>query len=188
MRGEPTLPPGVRRARLPSLSCCLPLPCRSCGCCAHAVGMCTLRADLPAAGRALRRARSDLRANSPSPFKHANPAHLFLPVAWRRTVVRAGDLCFLAASPLGLPWISIVPRGVRKCRELLWPSADFVAHYEITCPRRVLSNTENVASQIGNFFPNSREVFPKLDATLSHISNVIQFHLGLPLTSDPSRY
>jgi hypothetical protein len=102
------------------------------------------------------------------------------PRCLRRTVVRADDLCFLAASPLGLPWTSIVPRGVRKCPELLWPSTDFVAHYEITCPRRVLSNTENVASQIGNFFQNSREVFPKLDATLSHISDVIQFHLGLP--------
>jgi hypothetical protein len=185
MRGEPTLPPGgascsVAVSQLLFAAAMLVMWLLR-ACCRHVHFACRL----PAAGRALQRARSDLRANSPSPSKHVNPAHLFLPVAWRRTVVRADDLCFLAASPLGLPRVSIVPRGVRKCWELLCPSTDFVAHYEITCPRRVLSNTENVTSQIGNFFQNSREVFPKLDATLSHVSNVIQFHLGLPLTLGP---
>ena len=146
--------------------------------CALCVPIC-LQRDVPCDEREATSARTH-------PSVQARKSRASLPPrCLRRTVVRADDLCFLAASPLGLPRVSIVPRGVRKCWELLCPSTDFVAHYEITCPRRVLSNTENVAPQIGNFFQNSREVFPKLDATLSHVSNVIQFHLGLPLTLGP---
>ena len=151
-------------------------------CCRHVHFACRL----PAAGRALRRARSDLRANSSSPSKHVNPAHLFLPVACVEQSSAQTIFVFWRQARLACRGsLSFRDRSARRseCRELLWPSTDFVAHYEITCLRRVLSNTENVASQIGNFFPNRREVFPKLDATLSHISD--RYTVSLRSSVDP---
>ena len=185
MRGEPTLPPGgascsVAVSQLLFAAAMLVMWLLR-ACCRHVHFVCRFACSGTCLATSAKRPPRELTLSVQARKSRAS----LPPRCLRRTVVRADDLCFLAASPLGLPRVSIVPRGVRKCWELLCPSTDFVAHYEITCPRRVLSNTENVAPQIGNFFQNSREIFPKLDATLSHVSNVIQFHLGLPLTLGP---
>ena len=185
MRGEPTLPPSgascsVAVSQLLFAAAMLVMWLLR-ACCRHVHFACRFACSGTCLATSAKRPPRELTLSVQARKSRAS----LPPRCLRRTVVRADDLCFLAASPLGLPRVSIVPRGVRKCWELLCPSTDFVAHYEITCPRRVLSNTENVTSQIGNFFQNSREVFPKLDATLSHVSNVIQFHLGLPLTLGP---